>query len=167
MAAIKTSEMELSNKLVYVGRTAKVVKGGRRFNFSALVVVGDKQGHVGYGLGKANEVVDAVSKATDAAKKNITSVTIQNGTIPHEVVAKFGAAKVMLKPASPGTGVIAAGAIRAVLEMAGVENVLTKSLGSANPHNALKATVLALASVEDAASVAARRKIPIEKVIKG
>lgn len=159
--------MELSNKLVYVGRTAKVVKGGRRFNFSALVVVGDKQGHVGYGLGKANEVVDAVSKATDAAKKNITSVTIQNGTIPHEVVAKFGAAKVMLKPASPGTGVIAAGAIRAVLEMAGVENVLTKSLGSANPHNALKATVLALASVEDAASVAARRKIPIEKVIKG
>jgi len=167
LAAIKTSEMELSNKLVYVGRTAKVVKGGRRFNFSALVVVGDKQGHVGYGLGKANEVVDAVSKATDAAKKNITSVTIQNGTIPHEVVAKFGAAKVMLKPASPGTGVIAAGAIRAVLEMAGVENVLTKSLGSANPHNALKATVLALASVEDAASVAARRKIPIEKVIKG
>ncbi len=167
MAAIKSSEMELFNKLVYVGRTAKVVKGGRRFNFSALVVVGDKQGHVGYGLGKASEVVDAVSKATDAAKKNITTVTIQNGTIPHEVVAKFGAAKVMLKPASPGTGVIAAGAIRAVLEMAGVENVLTKSLGSANPHNALKATVLALGSVEDAASVAARRKIPIEKVIKG
>jgi len=167
LAAIKSSEMELFNKLVYVGRTAKVVKGGRRFNFSALVVVGDKQGHVGYGLGKASEVVDAVSKATDAAKKNITTVTIQNGTIPHEVVAKFGAAKVMLKPASPGTGVIAAGAIRAVLEMAGVENVLTKSLGSANPHNALKATVLALGSVEDAASVAARRKIPIEKVIKG
>lgn len=159
--------MELYNKLVYVGRTAKVVKGGRRFNFSALVVVGDKQGHVGYGLGKASEVVDAVSKATDAAKKNITSVIIQNGTIPHEVVAKFRAAKVMLKPASPGTGVIAAGAIRAVLEMAGVENVLTKSLGSANPHNTLKATVKALASVEDAASVAARRKIPIEKVIKG
>ncbi len=167
MAAIKSSEMELYNKLVYVGRTAKVVKGGRRFNFSALVVVGDKQGHVGYGLGKASEVVDAVSKATDAAKKNITSVIIQNGTIPHEVVAKFRAAKVMLKPASPGTGVIAAGAIRAVLEMAGVENVLTKSLGSANPHNTLKATVKALASVEDAASVAARRKIPIEKVIKG
>jgi small subunit ribosomal protein S5 len=167
LAAIKSSEMELYNKLVYVGRTAKVVKGGRRFNFSALVVVGDKQGHVGYGLGKASEVVDAVSKATDAAKKNITSVIIQNGTIPHEVVAKFRAAKVMLKPASPGTGVIAAGAIRAVLEMAGVENVLTKSLGSANPHNTLKATVKALASVEDAASVAARRKIPIEKVIKG
>ncbi|MGB9701428.1 MAG: 30S ribosomal protein S5 [Candidatus Kapaibacteriota bacterium] len=159
--------MELLDKLVYVGRTAKVVKGGRRFNFSALVVVGDKNGHVGYGLGKASEVVNAVTKATEAAKKNIRSVIIQNGTIPHEVLAKYGAAKVLLRPASPGTGVIASGAIRAVLEMAGVENVLTKSLGSSNPHNALKATVKALESIEDAASVAARRGIPIEKVIKG
>lgn len=167
MALLKTTEMELFDKLVYVGRTAKVVKGGRRFNFSALVVVGDKNGHVGYGLGKASEVVNAVSKATEAARKNITSVTIQNGTIPHEVLAKFGAAKVLLRPASPGTGVIASGAIRAVLEMAGVENVLTKSLGSSNPHNALKATVKALESIEDAASVAARRGISIEKVIKG
>lgn len=167
MALVKSSEVELFNKLVYVGRTAKVVKGGRRFSFSALVVVGDKQGHVGYGLGKAGEVVDAVTKATEAAKKNIVSVTIQNGTIPHEIVAKFGAAKVLLKPASPGTGVIASGAIRAVLEMAGVENVLTKSLGSTNPHNALKATVKALQTLEDASSVAIRRKIPIEKVIKG
>lgn len=167
MALVKSSEIELFNKLVYVGRTAKVVKGGRRFSFSALVVVGDKQGHVGYGLGKAGEVVDAVTKATEAAKKRIFTVTIQNGTIPHEVIAKYGAAKVLLKPASPGTGVIASGAIRAVLEMAGVENVLTKSLGSTNPHNALKATVKALLALEDASSVSARRKIPLEKVIKG
>jgi small subunit ribosomal protein S5 len=167
VALVKSTEMELLDKLVYVGRTAKVVKGGRRFNFSALVVVGDKNGHVGYGLGKASEVVNAVTKATEAAKKNIRSVIIQNGTIPHEVLAKYGAAKVLLRPASPGTGVIASGAIRAVLEMAGVENVLTKSLGSSNPHNALKATVKALESIEDAASVAARRGIPIEKVIKG
>lgn len=167
MALVKSSEVELFNKLVYVGRTAKVVKGGRRFSFSALVVVGDKQGHVGYGLGKAGEVVDAVTKATEAAKKNIVTVTIQNGTIPHEIVAKYGAAKVLLKPASPGTGVIASGAIRAVLEMAGVENVLTKSLGSTNPHNALKATIKALQALEDATSVAIRRKIPLEKVIKG
>ncbi len=167
MALVKSSEVELFNKLVYVGRTAKVVKGGRRFSFSALVVVGDKQGHVGYGLGKAGEVVDAVTKATEAAKKGIVAVTIQNGTIPHAILAKYGAAKVLLKPASPGTGVIASGAIRAVLEMAGVENVLTKSLGSTNPHNALKATVRALQTIEDASSVAARRKIPLEKVIKG
>jgi small subunit ribosomal protein S5 len=167
VALVKSSELELTDKLVHVGRTAKVVKGGRRFNFAALVVVGDKNGHVGYGLGKASEVVDAVTKATESAKKNIHSVIIQNGTIPHEVLAKFGAAKVLLKPASPGTGVIASGAIRAILEMAGVENVLTKNLGSSNPHNTLKATVRALESIEDAASVAARRKISIEKVIKG
>lgn len=167
MALVKSSEVELFNKLVYVGRTAKVVKGGRRFSFSALVVVGDKQGHVGYGLGKASEVVDAVTKATEAAKKSLVSVTILNGTIPHEILAKYGAAKVLLKPASPGTGVIASGAIRAVLEMAGVENVLTKSLGSTNPHNALKATFKALQTLEDASSVAVRRKIPLEKVIKG
>ncbi len=167
MALVKSSELELTDKLVHVGRTAKVVKGGRRFNFAALVVVGDRNGHVGYGLGKASEVVDAVTKATESAKKNIHSVIIQNGTIPHEVLAKFGAAKVLLKPASPGTGVIASGAIRAILEMAGVENVLTKNLGSSNPHNTLKATVRALESIEDAASVAARRKISIEKVIKG
>lgn len=167
MAIVKSSEVELFSKLVYVGRTAKVVKGGRRFNFSALVVVGDKQGHVGYGLGKAGEVVDAVTKATEAAKKSIVSVTIQNGTIPHAILTKYGAAKVLLKPASPGTGVIASGAIRAVLEMAGVENVLTKSLGSTNPHNALKATVKALQTIEDATSVAARRKVPLEKIIKG
>jgi small subunit ribosomal protein S5 len=167
LAVIKPSELDLSDKLVYVGRTAKVVKGGRRFSFSVLVVVGDKKGHIGWGLGKAGEVVDAVAKATDAAKKNIHIVKIQNGTIPHEIIAKYGASKVLLKPASPGTGLIAAGAIRAVLEMAGGENVLTKSLGSSNPHNTLKATLRALELMEDASLVAARRKISLEKVIKG
>jgi len=167
LAVIKPSELDLSDKLVYVGRTAKVVKGGRRFSFSVLVVVGDKNGHIGWGLGKASEVVDAVAKATDAAKKNIHIVKIQNGTVPHDIIAKYGASRVLLKPASPGTGVIASGAIRAVLEMAGIENVLTKSLGSSNPHNTLKATLRALELMEDVSIVAARRKISLEKVIKG
>lgn len=167
MAKFRASELELKDKLVYVGRTAKVVKGGRRFNFSAIVVVGDGNGHVGYGLGKAGEVVDAVTKATDAAKKNIQKVTLQNGTIPHEVVGKYGAARVMIKPATPGTGVIAAGAVRAVLELVGVQNVLTKNLGSSNPHNTLKATMVGLASIEDVQAVADRRGISIEKVLNG
>jgi small subunit ribosomal protein S5 len=163
----KASEFELKDKLVYVGRTAKVVKGGRRFNFSALVVVGDGQGHVGYGLGKASEVVDAVTKATEAAKKNIVSVNLQGNTIPHEVVGRYGAAKVLIKPATAGTGVIAAGGVRAILELAGVQDVLTKSLGSSNPHNSVKAAMRALTELEDASSVASRRGIPIEKVIYG
>ncbi len=167
MGKIKASELELQDKLVYVGRTAKVVKGGRRFNFSAIVVVGDRNGHVGYGLGKASEVVDAVSKATEAAKKNIYSVRIQDGTVPHEVTGIYGAAKVLIRPAAPGTGVIASGGIRAILELAGVENVLTKSLGSSNPHNTVKAALEGLLELEDAASVAARRGIPVEKVIFG
>jgi small subunit ribosomal protein S5 len=167
VAKFKASELDLQDKLVYVGRTAKVVKGGRRFNFSAIVVVGDKNGHVGYGLGKAGEVVDAVTKATDAAKKNIHKVTIQNGTIPHEIVGKFGAAKVLLRPASPGTGVIAAGGVRAILELVGIDNVLTKNLGSSNPHNTIKATIEGLKSVEDVSSVAARRGISIDKVLHG
>ncbi len=167
MSKIKASDLELQDKLVHVGRTAKVVKGGRRFNFSAIVVVGDGNGHVGYGLGKAGEVVDAVSKATEAAKKNIIKVTIQNGTLPHEVIGKFGAAKVLFRPASAGTGVIAAGGVRAVLELCGVKDVLTKSLGSANPHNSIKAAITGLASIENAESVAARRGISIEKVIRG
>ncbi len=167
MAKFRASELELKDKLVYVGRTAKVVKGGRRFNFSAIVVVGDGNGHVGYGLGKAGEVVDAVSKATDAAKKNIQKVTLQNGTIPHEVIGKYGAARVLIKPATPGTGVIAAGAVRAVLELVGVQNVLTKNLGSSNPHNTLKATMAGLAAIEDVQTVADRRGISIEKVLNG
>lgn len=167
MANFKVSELDLKDKLVYVGRTAKVVKGGRRFNFSALVVVGDGNGHVGYGLGKASEVVDAVTKATEAAKKNIVKVRLSDNTIPHQVVGKYGAAKVLVRPATAGTGVIASGGIRAVLELAGVRDVLTKSLGSSNPHNTVKAAVVALASLEDATSVSARRGISIEKVLIG
>ena len=167
MGKIKSSELELKDKLVYVGRTAKVVKGGRRFNFSAIVVVGDGNGHVGYGLGKAGEVVDAVTKATESAKKNITKILLTGSTVPHEVIGKYGAAKVLIKPATPGTGVIASGGVRAILELAGVQDVLTKSLGSSNPHNSVKAAMKALESLEDVSSVAARRGIPIEKVIFG
>lgn len=167
MGKFKASEFELKDKLVYVGRTAKVVKGGRRFNFSAIVVVGDGNGHVGYGLGKAGEVVDAVTKATESAKKSIVSVRLQDNTIPHQVVGKYGAAKVLIKPATPGTGVIAAGGVRAILELAGVQDVLTKSLGSSNPHNTVKAAMKALTSLEDAGAVAARRGVPVEKVIYG
>ncbi len=167
MAKVKVSELELKDKLVYIGRTAKVVKGGRRFNFSAIVVVGNGQGYVGYGLGKASEVVDAVNKATEAAKKNLTKVVLSKTTIPHEVVGKFGAAKVMLRPASAGTGVIASGGVRAVLELAGVHDVLTKSMGSSNPHNTVKATVEALRQLEDARMVAARRGVPVAKVLHG
>lgn len=167
MSKLKATELDLKDKLVYVGRTAKVVKGGRRFNFSAIVVVGDGNGHVGYGLGKASEVVDAVTKATDAAKKSLVKVTIQNGTLPHEVVGVFGSAKILIKPATPGTGVIAAGGVRAVLELAGVEDVLTKNLGSSNPHNTVKAAIKGLTEIEDISSVAARRGISAEKVMFG
>ena len=166
-ANVRTSELNLQDKLVYVGRTAKVVKGGRRFNFSALVIVGDGNGHVGFGLGKASEVVNAVNKATDAAKKNIVKVRLHNNTIPHEVVGRYGAGKVLIKPATPGTGVIAAGGVRAVLELAGVQDVLTKNLGSSNPHNTVKAAIQGLASLEDANMVAKRRGISVSKVLKG
>lgn len=167
MSKVRVSELDLKDKLVYVGRTAKVVKGGRRFNFTALVVVGDGNGHVGYGLGKAGEVVDAVSKATNAAKNNIVKVQLQNTTIPHEVLAKFGAASVLIKPATAGTGVIAGGGVRAVLELAGVQDVLTKSMGSSNPHNTVKATVRALSLLEDAQSAANRRGISLQKLLQG
>ena len=167
MSKVRVSELDLKDKLVYVGRTAKVVKGGRRFNFTALVVVGDGNGHVGYGLGKAGEVVDAVSKATNAAKNNIVKVQLQNTTIPHEVLAKFGAATVLIKPATAGTGVIAGGGVRAVLELAGVQDVLTKSMGSSNPHNTVKATVRALSMLEDAQSAANRRGISLQKLLQG
>ncbi len=167
MATLKASDLDLKDKLVYVGRTAKVVKGGRRFSFSAIVCVGDGNGHVGYGLGKASEVVDAVTKATDAAKKNIHTVRLSKNTIPHEVIGRFGAAKVLIKPATPGTGVIAAGGVRAILELAGIQDVLTKSLGSSNPHNTVKAALNGLASLEDAESVAQRRGISVEKVVRG
>jgi len=167
LSKYKASELELKDKLVHVGRTAKVVKGGRRFNFSAIVVVGDGNGHVGYGLGKASEVVDAVTKATEAAKKSLVKVKIQEGTVPHEVLGRFGSAKILIKPATPGTGVIASGGVRAVLELAGVHNVLTKNLGSSNPHNTVKATIAGLADLEDLNSVATRRGISPEKVVRG
>ncbi|UII22984.1 30S ribosomal protein S5 [Fulvivirga ligni] len=165
--SVKASEIDLKEKVVAIKRVAKVVKGGRRFSFSAIVVVGNGNGVVGYGLGKANEVTDAITKGIDDAKKNLVQVPIIKGTVPHESIGKFGGGFVLLKPAAPGTGVIAGGAMRAVLESAGVHNVLAKSKGSSNPHNAVKATFDALTNMRDPLSVAKDRGVSLSKVFNG
>ena len=167
MAKIRSAELNLKDKLVAVNRVAKVVKGGRRFSFNAIVAVGDGQGHIGIGLGKSNEVTDAVSKATEDAKRNVKHIALRRGTIPHVVHGKYGAGKVMLKPASPGTGLIAGGGVRAVLELAGVQDILTKSQGSSNPHNLVKATMAALESLNDASMIAERRGVSLSTVFNG
>ncbi len=156
---------ELIEKIVYINRVAKVVKGGRRFSFSAIVVVGDGKGKVGYGLGKAHQVPEAIRKGVDRAKKDMQSVSLTSVSIPHQVTGRYGAGKVLLKPASEGTGVIAGGPVRAVLEAAGVTNILTKCLGSHNPHNMVKATLQGLRSLRSAETIASLRGKTVEEIL--
>ena len=164
---VKPGDLELKEKVVAINRVVKTTKGGRAFSFSALVVVGNENGVVGHGLGKAKEVQEAITKGIEDAKKNLIKVPVMHGTIPHDQWAKEGAAKVLIKPAAAGTGVIAGGSMRAVLESAGVHNVLAKSLGSANPHNVVKATFKALAMLREPISVAKTRNIGLKKVFNG
>ncbi len=164
---VKPGELELKEKVVAINRVTKTTKGGRTFSFSALVVVGNEGGVVGHGLGKAKEVQEAITKGIEDAKKNLIKVPVMHGTIPHELFVKEGAAKVLLKPASHGTGVIAGGSMRAVLESAGITDVLAKSLGSANPHNVVKATVKALALMREPVQIAKARNVSLKKVFNG
>jgi len=161
---VKAGDLQLKDKLVYIGRVAKVVKGGRRFSFTAVIVSGDGNGHVGIGLGKANEVSAAIAKGSEDARKKLVFIPLRKGTIPHEIIGKYGAGIVMLKPASPGTGLIAGSKVRAVLEAAGIQDVLTKSLGSSNPHNMVKATMKALRNINDAKQMAGRRGVELQEI---
>ncbi len=161
------SDVELKDRLVAINRVTKVTKGGRTFTFAAIVVVGDGNGVIGYGLGKAGEVTAAIAKGVESAKKNLVKVNVLKGTIPHEIEVAYGGAKVFLKPAAPGTGMVAGGAMRAVLESVGITDVLAKSKGSSNPHNLVKATIKALSEVRDAYTVAGTRGIPMSKVFNG
>lgn len=164
---VRTSDLELKDRLVSIQRVTKVTKGGRTFSFSAIVVVGNENGVVGYGLGKASEVTAAIAKGVEDAKKNLVKIPVINGTIPHKQEKRFGGSLVMIRPAAPGTGIIAGGAMRAVLESVGVKNVLAKSKGSSNPHNLVKATVNALLELRDAYSVAQLRGISMNQVFNG
>ncbi len=161
------SDVELKDRLVAINRVTKVTKGGRTFTFAAIVVVGDGKGVIGYGLGKAGEVTAAISKGVEAAKKNLIKVSLVKGTIPHEVEARYGGSKVFMRPAAPGTGLVAGGAMRAVLDSVGVKDVLAKSKGSSNPHNLVKATIEALTQVRDAYTIAGVRGISMDKVFNG
>lgn len=161
------SDVELKDRLVAINRVTKVTKGGRTFTFAAIVVVGDGKGVIGYGLGKAGEVTAAIAKGVEAAKKNLVQVPVLKGTVPHKQVAKYGGAEVLIMPASTGTGVVAGGAMRAVLESVGITDCLAKSKGSSNPHNLVKATIAALAEMRDARQVAQNRGISVEKVFRG
>ena len=162
-ARIEPRELELQEKVVYINRVSKVVKGGRRFSFSAVVVVGDGQGHVGAGMGKANEVPEAIRKGSAVARKNLIKVPMNKSTIAHPIIARYGAAKVMMKPASAGTGVIAGGGVRAVMEAAGIKDVLTKSLGSSNAINVVKAAIAGLSALRDPKTEIARRRAAVSR----
>ena len=162
-----TNDIELKDRLVAINRTTKVTKGGRTFTFAAIVVVGNENGIIGYGLAKANEVTTAIAKGVEAAKKNLIKVPVHKGTIPHEQIAKFGGSRIILKPATPGTGVKAGGAMRAVLESVGITDVLAKSKGSSNPHNLVKATIAALGEMRSPMQVAQHRGVSLDKVFNG